>query len=85
MYRSRPKGTMDDEVLAFLSSIQHDQSILYYDIIGSEAHSVMLHERGVISLEELKRYLPPLRRQRTILTRSIRKGQKTYTRRSKHL
>lgn len=60
MYRSRPKGTMDDDVLAFLSSIQHDQSILYYDIVGSEAHSIMLHEQGIISLEELKKILAAL-------------------------
>jgi argininosuccinate lyase len=60
MYRSRPKGRMDDNVLAFLSSIQHDQSILYYDIVGSEAHSVMLHEQGVITLEELKKILTAL-------------------------
>lgn len=51
---------MDDEVLAFLSSIQHDQSILYYDIVGSEAHSVMLHEQGIISLEDLKKILAAL-------------------------
>jgi argininosuccinate lyase len=51
---------MDDDVLAFLSSIQHDQSILYYDIVGSEAHSVMLHEQGVVSLEELKQILAAL-------------------------
>ena len=60
MYRSRPKGTMDDDVLAFLSSIPHDQSILYYDIVGSEAHSIMLHEQGIISLEELKKILAAL-------------------------
>ncbi|HEX9678123.1 argininosuccinate lyase [Nitrososphaera sp.] len=60
MYRSRPKGRMDDDMLAFLSSIPHDQSILYYDIVGSEAHSVMLHERGIISLEELKKILVSL-------------------------
>lgn len=60
MYRSRPKGKMDEEVLAFLSSISHDQSILYYDIVGSEAHSVMLHERGVIGLDELKKILQAL-------------------------
>ncbi len=51
---------MDGDVLAFLSSIEHDQSILYYDIIGSEAHSVMLHERGVISKRELKKILQAL-------------------------
>jgi argininosuccinate lyase len=60
MYRSRPKGKMDEDVLAFLSSIQHDQSILYYDIVGSEAHSIMLHERGIIALEELKKILRAL-------------------------
>ncbi|NWG37275.1 argininosuccinate lyase [Nitrososphaera sp.] len=60
MYRSLPKGTMDEDVLAFLSSIQHDQSILYYDIVGSEAHSIMLKEQGIISLEELKKILAAL-------------------------
>ncbi|HEU4984951.1 MAG TPA: argininosuccinate lyase [Nitrososphaera sp.] len=60
MYRSRPKGRMDDDVLAFLSSMEHDQSILYYDIVGSEAHSVMLHETGVISQHELKKILAAL-------------------------
>lgn len=60
MYRSRPKGKMDKDVLAFLSSTHHDQSILYYDIVGSEAHSIMLHERGIIALEELKKILRAL-------------------------
>ena len=60
MYRSRPKGKMDDEVLRFLSSISHDQSIFYYDIVGSEAHSIMLHEKGHITLQELKKILSAL-------------------------
>ncbi|WP_337861891.1 argininosuccinate lyase [Nitrososphaera sp.] len=60
MYRSRPRGRMDDEVLRFLSSIQHDQSILYYDIVGSEAHSIMLHEKGHVKLQELKKILAAL-------------------------
>ncbi len=60
MYRSRPKDKLDDSVLSFLSSIQHDQSILYYDIVGSEAHSIMLHEMGNITLDELKRILSAL-------------------------
>jgi argininosuccinate lyase len=57
VYRSRPKGKIDDDVLSFLSSIEHDKSILYYDIIGSQAHSIMLHERGIISKQELKKIL----------------------------
>jgi argininosuccinate lyase len=51
---------MDDEVLRFLSSISSDQSILYYDILGSEAHSIMLHEKGHITLRELKKILSAL-------------------------
>jgi argininosuccinate lyase len=60
MYRSRPKDKLDDSVLRFLSSMQHDQSILYYDILGSEAHSIMLHEMGNITLVELKKILSAL-------------------------
>lgn len=57
MYRSRPKGKMDNDVLAFLSSIRHDESILYYDILGSEAHTLMLYEIGILKQQELKKIL----------------------------
>ncbi|MEM3094174.1 MAG: argininosuccinate lyase [Nitrososphaera sp.] len=60
MYRSRPKDKLDDHVLRFLSSMQHDQSILYYDILGSEAHSIMLHEMGHLTSGELKKILSAL-------------------------
>ncbi len=60
MYRSRPKGSLDDDVLQFLSSMQHDQSILEYDILGSEAHSIMLHEIELISRSELRKILSAL-------------------------
>jgi argininosuccinate lyase len=60
MYRSRPKDKMDDSVLRFLSSMQHDQSILYYDILGSEAHSIMLHDMGNLTSAELKKILTAL-------------------------
>ena len=60
MYRSRPKDKLDDSVLRFLSSMQHDQSILYYDIAGSEAHSIMLHEMGHLTAGELKKILSAL-------------------------
>jgi argininosuccinate lyase len=60
MYRSRPKGTLDDDVLHFLSSMQHDQSILTYDVLGSEAHAIMLHETGQISRHDLGRILHAL-------------------------
>ena len=57
MYRSRPKAKLDNRVLRFLSSIQHDESILIYDILGSEAHSIMLHEMGQLTSLELKKIL----------------------------
>jgi len=60
MYRSRPKDSLDDEVLRFLSSMQHDRSILYYDVLGSQAHSIMLHEMGHISADELKKIISAL-------------------------
>lgn len=60
MYRSRPKGSLDDSVLDFLSSMKNDQQILYYDIVGSQAHSIMLHEMGHISQAELKKILSAL-------------------------
>jgi argininosuccinate lyase len=60
MYRSRHSDKLKDSVLKFLSSIDEDQSILYYDVIGSEAHSIMLHERGHITKDELKKILSAL-------------------------
>ncbi len=60
MYRSRSKDKLDDHVLRFLSSMQHDQSILDYDILGSEAHSIMLHEMGHLTSGELKKILSAL-------------------------
>jgi argininosuccinate lyase len=60
MYRSRHADKLNDNVLKFLSSIDQDQSILYYDIIGSQAHSIMLHEMGHITKDELTKILSAL-------------------------
>ncbi|MDQ4056019.1 MAG: argininosuccinate lyase, partial [Thermoproteota archaeon] len=60
MYRSRPRGTLNDDTLKFLSSIDIDQGILNYDIIGSEAHSMMLYDIGILSMPELKKILRAL-------------------------
>jgi argininosuccinate lyase len=57
MYRSRHNDKLKDKVLKFLSSMDQDGSILYYDIIGSEAHSIMLYEMEHISHCELKKIL----------------------------
>ncbi len=60
MYRSRLEGKLTDKALSYLSSIGEDESILYYDIIGSEAHAIMLHEQGLLSMDELKSILEAL-------------------------
>ena len=57
MYRSRPKGSLDDHTLSFLSSVCDDYNLLYYDLIGSQAHVIMLHEAGVLSKNELIKIL----------------------------
>jgi argininosuccinate lyase len=53
MYRSRPEGAIDREILNYVSSLKDDSAIFYYDIIGSEAHVIMLHEIGYLSRGEL--------------------------------
>lgn len=60
MYRSRPKGNLDKEMLNFLSSMNDDLQILHYDIMGSEAHVIMLHEIGILTLHETKKILVAL-------------------------
>jgi argininosuccinate lyase len=53
MYRSRPEGSIDREILNYVSSLGDDFVIFFYDIIGSEAHTIMLHEMGYLSRTEL--------------------------------
>ncbi len=60
MYRSRLKGKLNKDALKFLSSISDDLALLYYDIVGSEAHSLMLYENGIIEKQELKKILRAL-------------------------
>jgi argininosuccinate lyase len=60
VYRSRPKGNLDKEMLNFLSSMNDDLQILHYDILGSEAHVIMLHEIGILTLLETKKILVAL-------------------------
>src|SRR5712692_2654832 len=60
MYRSRPRGKLDKDVLKFLSSMHEDDLLLYYDIIGSQAHVIMLHEIGYLKKSESKKILKVL-------------------------
>lgn len=60
MYRSRSKIDLDEDAFSFLSSFEDDDTILHYDILGSEAHCVMLHEIGFLNLIDLKKILQAL-------------------------
>ncbi|HJT09991.1 MAG TPA: argininosuccinate lyase [Candidatus Nitrosotalea sp.] len=60
MYRSRLDGKLDDITLEFLSSISDDSVIAQYDIIGSQAHTLMLFENKIISKQEAAKILNAL-------------------------
>jgi argininosuccinate lyase len=60
MYRSRPKGVLDRDTLNFLSSMDIDNEIISYDILGTQAHVVMLYEKGLLKVKALKKILNEL-------------------------
>ena len=57
MYRSRLGGKLDESTLDFLSSIPEDQEIIIYDIIGSQAHTIMLYENKIMTKKEATKIL----------------------------
>ena len=60
MYRSRLGKDLDDITLSYVSSIKDDSDIAFYDIIGSEAHVIMLYENKLLSKTETKKILTAL-------------------------
>lgn len=60
MYRSRLDGKLDEHTLDFLSSISDDMEIAVYDIVGSQAHTLMLYENKIITKQETKKILSSL-------------------------
>jgi len=61
MYRaSRLDGTLDEKTLDFLSSISEDNEIAIYDILGSQAHVLMLFENKIITKNETSKILSSL-------------------------
>ena len=48
MYRSRLGGGLDGAAAGFASSVGEDAEIAAYDILGSQAHVVMLHDCGIV-------------------------------------
>jgi len=61
MYRARFSGDLNEEVLSYLSSMSEDEEIALYDILGSQAHTIMLYECGIITKDDAKKILRALK------------------------
>ena len=46
--------------LEYVSSVGDDSEIMQYDILGSQAHVLMLHRNGILDAADLKKILSAL-------------------------
>ena len=60
MYRSRLGTDLSDITLDYVSSINDDSEIAFYDILGSQAHSLMLFQNDIITKNDAKKILSAL-------------------------
>ena len=60
LYRSRLTEKPTKAAEKFMSSLEDDYEILIEDIVGTEAHDIMLCERGIIPKSDLKKILHAL-------------------------
>ena len=60
MYRSRLGNDLSDLTLDYVSSINDDSHIVLYDILGSQAHVLMLYEKEIITKSDVKKILSAL-------------------------
>ena len=60
MYRSRLGTDLSNITLDYVSSIDDDSQIALYDIIGSQAHTVMLLDNKIITKNDAKKILSSL-------------------------
>jgi len=60
MYRSRLGKNLERITLDYVSSISDDVEIAHYDILGSQAHVIMLYENKIITKNEIKKILKGL-------------------------
>ncbi len=60
LFRSRLSKEFDDRTARFHTSVVEDLRIFEDDIDGTEAHDIMLHERGIIPEEALVKILKAL-------------------------
>lgn len=57
MYRSRLGTDLNDITLDYVSSIKDDHGIILYDILGSQAHTIMLYENHIITKTDAKKII----------------------------
>ncbi len=57
MYRSRLGKNLGKVTLDYVSSLNDDVEIALYDILGSQAHAIMLYENKIITKKEIKKIL----------------------------
>ena len=60
MYRSRLGTDLSDITLDYVSSINDDSEIALYDILGSQAHTLMLFQQNIITNNDVKKILTAL-------------------------
>tara|TARA_B110001454_G_scaffold58274_1_gene57057 strand:- start:4182 stop:5642 length:1461 start_codon:yes stop_codon:yes gene_type:complete len=60
MYRSRLDTDLSDITLDYVSSINDDSEIAFYDIVGSQAHVLMLFQNNIITKNDAKKILVAL-------------------------
>jgi len=57
MYRSRLGKNLGKMTLEYVSSLNDDLEIALYDILGSQAHTIMLYENKIITKKDVKKIL----------------------------
>ena len=60
MYRSRLGKNLGKITLDYVSSLNDDVEIALYDILGSQAHAIMLYDNKIITKKEIKKILKGL-------------------------
>ncbi len=60
MYRARLGKNLEKVTLDYVSSIDDDVEIAHYDILGSQAHAIMLYENKILTKNEIKKILKGL-------------------------
>jgi len=60
MYRSRLGNDLNEIMLDYVSSVSDDAELASYDILGSQAHVLMLNQNKILTKNEAKKILKAL-------------------------